>query len=159
MEQKNLAGWLKAIVIGIGICGIYIYASVIPGYGEMLVRQNPEFTYCYMPWLIFLSCTAIPVYIALHFAWKIFANIGNDHSFCEVNAKYLKWISWLAGGDAAYFFLGNIILTFLNMNHPGVILYSLIVVFAGVAVSVASAALSHLVLKAALLQEESDLTV
>ena len=144
MEQKKLAGWLKAIVIGIGICGIYIYASVIPGYGEMLVR---------------LSCTAIPVYIALHFAWKIFANIGNDHSFCEVNAKYLKWISWLAGGDAAYFFLGNIILTFLNMNHPGVILYSLIVVFAGVAVSVASAALSHLVLKAALLQEESDLTV
>ena len=45
------------------------------------------------------------------------------------------------------------------MNHPGVILYSLIVVFAGVAVSVASAALSHLVLKAALLQEESDLMV
>ena len=38
-------------------------------------------------WLIFLSCTAIPVYIALHFAWKIFANIGDDHSFCEVNAK------------------------------------------------------------------------
>ena len=45
------------------------------------------------------------------------------------------------------------------MNHPGVILYSLIVVFAGVVVSVASAALSHLVLKAALLHEESDLTV
>ena len=45
------------------------------------------------------------------------------------------------------------------MNHPGVILYSLIVVFAGVAVSVVSAALSHLVLKAALLQEESDLMV
>ena len=112
-----------------------------------------------MPWLIFLSLTAIPIYIALFFAWKIFANIGNDNSFCKENAGYLKWISWLAGGDAAYFFLGNIVLMFLNMNHPGIVLYSLIVVFAGTAVSVASAALSHLVLKAALLQEENDLTV
>ena len=159
MEQKKLAGWLKAIVIGIGICGIYIYAFIIPGYGEMIVRQNPEFAYCYLPWLVFISGTAIPIYIALFFAWKIFANIGNDDSFCRENAKYLKWVSWLAGGDAAYFFLGNIILSFLGMNHPGIVLYSLIVVFAGVAVSVASAALSHLVLKAAVLQEESDLTV
>ena len=45
------------------------------------------------------------------------------------------------------------------MNHPGIILYSLIVVFAGVAISVAAATLSHLVLKAAKLQEENDLTV
>ena len=159
MEQKKLAGWLKLIVIGIAVCGIYIYAFVIPGYGDAIVRQYPEFAYCYVPWLIFLSLTAIPIYIALFFAWKIFANIGNDNSFCKENAGYLKWISWLAGGDAAYFFLGNIVLMFLNMNHPGIILYSLIVVFAGTAVSVASAALSHLVLKAALLQEENDLTV
>ena len=159
MEQKKLAGWLKLIVIGIAVCAVYIYAVIIAGYGQMIVAQAPEFGYCYLPWLIFISITAVPIFIALFFAWKIFANIGDDHSFCEVNAKYLKWISWLAGGDAAYFFLGNIILTFLNMNHPGVILYSLIVVFAGVAVSVVSAALSHLVLKAALLQEESDLTV
>ena len=45
------------------------------------------------------------------------------------------------------------------MNHPGVILMLLLVVFAGVAVAVAAAALSHLVKKAAVLQEESDLTI
>ncbi len=159
MEQKKLAGWLKLIVIGIAVCAVYIYAVIIPGYGQMIVRQNPEFGYCYLPLLIFISITSIPIFGALFLALKIFANIGNDRSFCKENADHLKWISWLAGGDAAYFFLGNIVLMFMNMNHPGIVLYSLIVVFAGTAVSVASAALSHLVLKAALLQEESDLTV
>ena len=45
------------------------------------------------------------------------------------------------------------------MSHPGVLLLSLLIVFAGIAVTVASAALSHLVYKAASLQEQSDLTI
>lgn len=45
------------------------------------------------------------------------------------------------------------------MSHPGVALFSLLVVFAGVAVAVASAVLSHLVQKAAVLQEQSDFTI
>ena len=56
-------------------------------------------------------------------------------------------------------FLGNLILTFLNMNHPGILLISLMVIFLGISVSIAAAALSHLVLKAAVLQEQSDLTI
>ena len=46
----------------------------------------------------------------------------------------------------------NIVLIFLNMSHPGVLIASFVVVFVGVAVAVASAALSHLVKKAAVLQ-------
>ena len=159
MEQQKLAKWLKVIVIGIAICGIFIYAFIIPGYGKLIVKDYPEFAYCYQPWLIFISLTAIPCYAALYLAWKIFSNIGNDRSFSKENADYLKWISWLAAFDAAFFFGGNVVLFFLGMNHPGIFLYSLIVVFAGVAIAVAAAALSHLVLKAASLQEESDLTV
>lgn len=55
--------------------------------------------------------------------------------------------------------MGNIIFLFTNMSHPGVALFSLLVVFAGVAVAVASAVLSHLVQKAAVLQEQSDFTI
>ena len=42
---------------------------------------------------------------------------------------------------------------------PGIILFSLLVVFIGIAIAVAAGALSHLVRKAALLQEQSDLTI
>ena len=159
MGQKALSKWLKAILIGVGVCGLIVYFLILPEVGRSTIDSYPEFSGWYWPWLIFLWATGIPCYTALVFGWKIAANIGKDRSFSMENAKLLKWISWLAAGDAAFFFAGNVVFLFLNMNHPGVLILSLLVVFAGVAVAVAAAALSHLVEKAAALQEESDLTI
>ena len=159
MEQKTLARWLKVILIGVGLCGLVVYGAILPLYGQSLLGSNPEMANRYWPWLIFLWATGVPCYIALIIGWKIAANIGLDRSFSEDNARHLKRISLLAAGDTVFFFVGNLVLLFANMSHPGVVLGSFLVVFAGVAVSVAAAALSHLVLKAALLQEQSDLTI
>lgn len=159
MEQKTLARWLKAILIGVGICALAVYLAVIPMYGVSLRTEYPEFSDRFWPWLIFLWVTAVPVFAALVLGWRIASGIGADRSFTERNAKYLKWISWLAAGDAAFFFLGNLVLLFANMSHPGVTLLSLLVVFVGIAAAVAAAALSRLVKKAAALQEQSDLTI
>ena len=159
MEQKNLSRWLKVILVGVGLCGLVVYALILPLYGQSLVGQNPEMAGRYWPWLIFLWATGVPCYIALVLGWRIAGNIGRDRSFSEDNARHLKRIALLAAGDTVFFFVGNIALLFANMSHPGVVLASFLVVFAGVAVSVAAAALSHLVLKAALLQEQSDLTI
>ncbi len=159
MKQSTLAKWLKFVLIGVGLCGIVGYAWVIPSFGQMLVQDNPEYAGCYYPWLIFLWVTAIPCYIALVLGWRIASNIGEDRSFSMDNARLLKWIAYLAVGDAGFFFVMNVLYLVLNMSHPGVTLISLIVVFAGIAVSVAAAALSHLVQKAARLQEQSDLTI
>ncbi|MBQ8135122.1 MAG: DUF2975 domain-containing protein [Clostridia bacterium] len=159
MEQKGLSNWLKFIMIGIGLCGLVIYFLIVPMFGRNLADNNPELAHCYYPWLIFLWVTAVPCYLVLVFGWKISVNIGKDRSFCEDNAKYLKWISMLAAGDSIFFFVMNIIYMFLGMNHPGIVLASLIVTFIGVAVTVAAAALSHLVIKASKLQEDSDLTI
>ena len=159
MEQKGLATWLKIILVGVGICGLVVYFVVFPSYGESLVSDYPEFSNRFWPWLIFLWISGIPCYAVLVFGWKIAANIGRDQSFSNANAKYLKWIAWLAAGDGVFFFVGNMVLLFTNMSHPGIALFSLLVVFAGVAVAVASAVLSHLVQRAAVLQEQSDLTI
>lgn len=159
MEQKGLSIWLKIILVGVGICGFVVYFVVFPSYGESLVNDYPEFANRFWPWLIFLWISGIPCYAVLLFGWKIATNIGRNQSFSNANAKYLKWIAWLAAGDGIFFFVGNIIFLFTNLSHPGVALFSLLVVFAGVAVAVASAVLSHLVQKAAVLQEQSDFTI
>ena len=159
MKQDKLAKWLKFIIIGVALCGFVVYAFVIPSIGQGFAYDYPEFSGYYMPWIVFIALTAVPVYIALYLCWKVADNIGHDRSFSLSNAQHLKWISWLAAADSAYFFIGNVVLTLLNMNHPGILFISLVVVFMGVAVSIASAALSHLVLKAADLQEQSDLTI
>ena len=159
MEQKTLSRWLKAIIIGIGFCGLIVYAAVVPAMADHVLEGYPEFAAAVLPWKIFIWCSGIPCFAVLFFAWGIATNIGTDRSFTEENAKNLKWIAGLAAGDALFFFLGNILLLFLDMNHPGIVLASSVVVFVGGAVAVASAALSHLVKKAAALQEQSDLTI
>ena len=159
MEQLTLSKWLKGIIIGIGICGLVILFLVIPSYGQSLAVENPEYAYCYWPWMIFLCVAGIPCYVVLVFAWKVASNIGKDRSFSHENARLFQWISYVAAIDSVYFFAGNIVLLLLNMSHPGVTLLSFIIVFVGVAVTVASAALSHLVKKAAALQEQSDWTI
>lgn len=160
MKQAFLANWLKLIIAGVGICGLIVYTLVFPILGQMIAAaENGVYDHCYWPWLIFIWATGIPCYAALGFAWKIAGNIGADKSFSHSNAKMLKWISVLAVSDATFFFVGNFVFLFFNMNHPGIVLFSQIIVFAGIAVAVAAAALSHLVLKAADLQEQSDYTI
>ncbi len=159
MNQRKLSKWLKIIFLGVGFCGAVIYFYIIPSWGKDMVSIYPDLSHFYLPWLIFLWLTAIPCYGVLACGWRIASEIGRDNSFSEINARMLKKISHLSAGDCIFFFGGNVILLLLNMNHPGVVLLSLLVVFFGVAVSVASAALSHLVFKAARLQEESQLTI
>lgn len=160
MKQTSLAKWLKFIILGVAVCGIIVYAFVVPMMGQTVATlEDGAFDYCYWPWLIFIWATAIPCGAALVCAWKIAGNIGADRSFSLANAKLLKWISVLAAGDAVFFFAGNIVLLFLNMNHPGIVLLSLLVVFAGIVIAIATAVLSHLVMNAAELQEQSDLTI
>lgn len=159
MKQKNLSRWLKCILFGVGICGLIIYGIILPMYSDSLLASYPEFANRFWPWMGFLWITAIPCFAVLVLAWRIATNIGRDRSFSNENASLLKWISVLAAVYAAFFFLGNVVMLLLNMSHPSVVLASFIIVFADIAVAVISAVLSHLVKKAAILQEESDLTI
>lgn len=159
MKQSSLSNWLKVVIAGIGLCGLFVYLWILPSFGKMLAESYPEFAYCYYPWLVMLWVTGIPCYTGLILAWKIAANIGKDRSFTLENGKYLSWIAVLAAADSGFLFIMNIVYLFLNMNHPGIVLASLMVEFSGVAISVAAAVLSHLVTKAAALQEQSDLTI
>lgn len=159
MEQRTLVRWLKLLVIFAAVCGIALCVGILPMVGKRMTTVYPEFSHCYLPWLIFLWILAVPCFIALVLAWKIFGNIEKDCSFCMENADALRKVSFLAAADSAVLFVGNVLFLLLNMNHPAVLLGSCIVVVAGIGISVAAAVLSHLVRKAAKLQEENELTI
>lgn len=159
MTQKNLAGWLKGIIIGLTILALLVYGLLIPLFGHSIVSDAPEFRSWYFPWLIFAWLTAIPCFIAAFFGWKVAVNIGKDRSFTMENSIFLRRIAVLAALDSALVFIGDMVLSFLGMCHPSIAIALLMAVFIGAAISVAFAALSHLVKKAADLQQESDLTI
>ena len=159
MKQKTMARCLRAVLIGAGLLGLAVYFIVLPQLGRETATANPEYAYCFWPWLAFLWGSGVPCFAVLVIGWLITVDIGRDRSFTAVNARRLKRVAILAAVDSAYFFIGNLVLLFLGMSHPGVALGSLALVFVGLAVTAAAAALSHLVLKAADLQEQSDLTI
>ncbi len=159
MTQKSLSTWLKVIILGIAICGTVLCGVLLPMIGKDIVAENPEFSNWYVPWFAVLWIAAVPCYLVLYNGWKITVEIGRDHSFSMKNSIYLKRICILFITDTAYFFLANLVLFFMNMNHPGIFIGSLFVDFAGVVIAVVAAALSHLVRKAAVMQQEQDLTI
>ena len=159
MEQKTLARWIRMAIVLVGICGLFVYAVLLPLYGQSIVGQEPDHAYCYWPWLIFLWVTGLPCFGVLYMGWRVAGNIGRDRSFSHENARFLKIAAFLVAFDAALFFVVNVVYLFLNLSHPGVTILSLVVTLAGAAISVVLASLSRLVQKAALLQEQSDLTI
>ena len=159
MEQRALSNWLKGAIGCLAILGLFIFAFVIPAYGLSLSAENPEYAHCFWPWMILMLLVAVPCYAALVIGWKIASDIGNNRSFSVENARRMETISNLAFGDVILFFCGNVLLLVSNMSHPGVFLLSLLPDLFGVAVAVCAAALSHLIYKSAVMQEEADLTI
>lgn len=159
MKQKSLSNWLKFIIIGVGICFTVAFVWLLPELARIMIRHNSMADYGITVWNIMIAVSAFPVYIALVFAWLVASNIGKDRSFTMPNSKYLKWISVLAAFDSAFVFCAGVVMFALKMNSASGLVACLVVVFAGVTVTVASAALSHLVVKAAALQEQSDATI
>lgn len=159
MKPKTIAVLMRIILIGFALCGIGLLAVAFPSLGMSLVYDNPEFSFAYVPWMTLLCVCAAPCYAILVLGWLIAGNIARGNAFSIADSKLLKAIAVIAGADSLLFLLGNIIYLFLNMNHPGVLLMSLFVVFVGAAVAVASAALSSLTSRAADIQDENSLTI
>ena len=159
MTQKELSRWLRAVVI-VGWCGCALMAAwVMPQLAEDVAWEFPELAFLKWPCLVFFWLALAPVVAALAYAYRIFTEIGRDNSFCRENALRLRIISRLALADTVWCMAAMIALLILNVLHPGVFLLMLAVIVFGAAVAVAAAALSHLTLKAASLQDENDLTI
>lgn len=159
MNLKSLSVWIKIILIGFALCGAAILLFAVPEIGRSIISAYPEFSGAYLPWLLFLWTAVVPCYAVLVLGWLIASNIARDNAFSPVNAKLLKAIAILAAIDSVYFLIGNIVLLLLNMNHPGIVLLSLIVVFIGAAICVASTALSKLTFRAADIEDENRYTI
>ena len=159
MKQDALAKWIKFVIAGVGICGLIVYSVIMPRFGAYLVKQDSMLESNVLPWLILIWISALPCYGVLVLGWKVAVNIGRDRTFSYENARYLKWVSYLAMGDSIFVFIAHAIFLVMDMSAAAVMLVIIIVVFFGVSISVCAAALSHLIIKAADIQEENELTV
>ena len=160
MSQNNLAKYLKAVTAALVLVVTVVYVGCMPGIIQVFLERDAivhkDGIY---PWLGLISLTCIPVYISLYHFWRVTVEIGRDNSFSNENAVHLKWISQMCLLDAGYFFVGNLVFYGLQLNGVITLCCAMIVVFVTICVSVLAAVLSHLIYKAAKLQEENQLTI
>ena len=159
MKQKELSFMLKCVVIGVALCLLLVCALMIPVKAESFVQDGLMDKGFRIPWMISVWIAAVPCVPILIQCWGVTVDIGRDRSFSRDNAARLKRIAYLALGIVAYFFPCNLVLFLLSLVPDRVLAWAGLFCCAGLAFAVCAAALSHLVIKAAELQEENELTV
>ena len=159
MESKTLASLMKIAVFFTAVCGLFICVFVIPSFGESIIYSNPEFSSWYWPWLIFAWLYSLPCFVVLIDVWRVSNSVKNETVFSLKTAKLVRSGVILLLCDAAFLFVGNIFFLLLNMNHPGVVLISVIIVIFETVAALFAAILSRYLTKASVLQEESDGTL
>jgi len=152
MTQKSLSTLLKGLILAVGLFGAAFLAYASWGLFAYFNETAPYVV------AFFVICI-IPCYAVLVFSWGVASNIGKDKSFSYQNAKLLKYNAILAACDTMLFAVGIIVFLFTGMISGGFLGMASILLFFGVAASIIFASLSHLVYKAAVLQEQNDLTV
>lgn len=159
MKHDLFSKCMRVVIAGITLIGIICCVFVIPELSRTFVDWYPEMEHWVLPWQILIYLCTVPCFVAMVISWKIAVNIGKDKSFTMENSRLFKIYSILALVDSAVFLIGSIVYWLIGINHPGLLLIDFLIVFAGIAVFVCTAALSYFVAKAASLQEDSDLTI
>jgi len=156
MKQKELAVYLKLIIIIVTIMFLFFIVWFLPTSIMEIIVPN------IVPIIIgYLWVGSIPCLLALFQFFKICGRIGNDNSFCIENARGLKKMSLMMFIVTVYGMAGLAIIFITGFYHiykfsSAAIMVAIVI---SITLAIVCAALSHLVQKASVLQEEHDLTV
>ena len=157
MKRVGLVRTLKGVIVFLALMMAVYYIEIFPDRIREMGRQNANVTWLVTPGIIAISISAIPIAAALILFWKICTEIGKDNSFCHKNARWLSGIGVCALIDTGYCAVGTVTLELLA-GSPIWLLGTAVCVM-GLAIALAAFLLSHLVLKAADLKAENDLTI
>lgn len=161
MSRKTMVLLLKSILM---IAMLFLIAGcvfVVPNFGRGMAGLYPEFSWAYIPCLIWAWAFTIPIMVAIFLLWFVFSSIADERgAFVSANVRRIRWISRLAFLDALIFPAGMLIVSFMGASQPVLaVIITPLVVFLCAAVGVMSWVLSNLLCEAIRYREENELTI
>ena len=157
MKRIGLVRTLKGTILFLAVMAAVCYIGIFPGTIREMGAQNAGTAWLVTPGIIAVSISAAPIAIALVLFWQICTEIGRDNSFCHKNASRLTGIGFCALVDTGYCAVGTVTLEIM-VGSP-IWVTGMMVCTVGLAIALAAFLLSHLVLKAADMKAENDLTI
>ena len=157
MGRVGLVRTLKGVIIFLAAMAALCYLVIFPDYIREMGTEDANVAWLVTPGIAAVSLSAIPIIIALVLFWQICTEIGRDNSFCHKNASRLTGIGFCALVDTGYCAVGTVTLEIM-VGSP-IWVTGMMVCTVGLAIALAAFLLSHLVLKAADMKAENDLTI
>ncbi len=158
MNEKFLSALTRFAIILIGLCGLlscllWIPISIGNGAFQSLSWESKDFLIPYIfHWIVSLPCFSLLV-----IAWQVTSNMNDGKLFLKKNALYVNHATIILLVDIIAFLIGNIIFAILGWNAW--LLLHILIAVTGLVISIFMYILSKYLMRAAILQEESDLTV
>ena len=161
MNEKILSALTRTAIIIIGICGLLTCLLWVPmsiGKGSLeelswTMFNTSEFWIQYvLHWIVSLHC-----FWLLVIAWQITLDMDKGRLFLTKNALRVNRATIILIADIIAFVIGNIVFALLGWSSWFVL--HIFVAITGLILSIFMYILSKYLMRAAILQEESDLTV
>lgn len=150
-KEKQFATAMRAVIVGMGVCGVIIYTFLFPQMIPILVDES-----YFMLSMVCMLLALIPCYGVLYYGLKLAKSVEVGLIFTVDNSKDLKAIANLALIDTVYFVIANIIFYSLGISYTHTIMLSLFVDFFGIIVFLAGKILSHFIYLASEIREENE---
>lgn len=159
MNQLKVAKILKGYSLVVGGVGLIFFVWYIPNIVYSAAYEMAEVAYLACPGVIGIWCIGVLCYLALYYFWKICTCISIGNGFSKESALYMKKIGILAWLVCLLIIAGDFILLIFNSLNGAMIIFTFFVIIAGVGIAIICWGLSQLILNAAMIKDENDLTI
>lgn len=158
MSSKRMCLVIRAAVLAVALC-VLALVIVFPFYLLDGVHYFQMPAAWVLPWALFIFAASLPVFGVLIIIWRGGGAVARQEVFSMQSAGEIELAGKLLVLDAAFFFVGNIVLILFNMNHPGIVLIAVGVCILALAFGMICRVLGQHVRRATALQEEADATI
>lgn len=148
---------LVIYIVGLIVLGLCIFW--LPYQANFFAETAPEFAHLKYPLLFGIYATAIPFFVALFQGLKLLRYIDKKQAFTDLSVVSLRNISYSAVAIGILYLVGIIFLVSQNAGHPGIVLISLVIIFAMIVIAVFAAVLQKLLKNVIDIKSENDMTV
>lgn len=159
MKQKELAKWLKIIIVFCWLFGLLFCSYVGPETGKNILLDSDSLMEVYKPFIAFIWITGIPYFFALCIGWGICSDINVGNDFTLKNANRLKRITVLAMTEGVLYVIALLYIFISGNYNTNLLMILLLILFFAVVIAVFTSLLSYLMGKASELKQDNELTI
>lgn len=159
--KKGSTFFLRGVILLLALVALFLAVLILPAIYHGWDDAYPTFAYLKFPFIVGLTATIVPFFIALYQTLKLLDYIDKNTAFSEQSISRLRYIKYCAVVFSVLYMamLPIVYIIADRVDAPGLMVIGLAMSFAPVVIAVFAAVLQKLLQSAIDIKSENDLTV